>query len=348
MHLTSLQSMHYRNLRTPRLEPATGITAIVGANAAGKSNILEAAYLALTGSLARGTLAEAVRLGQSEAFVGATVAYRHGSSTVKIGLKAGHKAILLDGQKIRALELAKTFAAVFISPEDISLVQGAPSQRRRFLDSLLAKLSLRYALVLREYGKVLEQRNAVLKHNPQDATLRVWDKKFIELGTEINQTRQRAVQKINELANKNYQDIAGTEKTLRVALDLSYEAESLEAALEQHRSEERARRITPIGPHRDELALQLNGHEVRRYGSRGEARTSALALRVSEYQLLEEKHGEAPVLLLDDFGAELDKERRAFLLQLAAAAPQALVTGTDAPPRYDRLWQVNNGVISSA
>ena len=345
MLLSALSQLNYRNLLTPRLELSPGVTAIIGGNAAGKSNLLEAAYLATTGELPGGRIAPVVRLGQSEGFVGARLSHQGGVSTIEVGLTPGKKLLRLDGQPVRALELAKVSAAVLLTPEDAALVHGAPSQRRHYLDSLLSRLSLRYAYLHRDYLRVLEQRNALLKQPYAEAALSVWSEKFVELGEEINQLRLRAARRLAELAGASYAEIAADGKQLGVAL--SHDGQPLAAALATSREEERARGITVVGPHRDDLILTLDGHLLQSYGSRGEARTTALALRVAEYRLLSSKHGEAPLLLIDDFTAELDRYRRDYLLALAAATPQALVAGTEPPPRAAQRLTITGGVINA-
>jgi len=343
--LSALSQLNYRNLLTPRLELSPGVTAIIGGNAAGKSNLLEAAYLATTGELPGGRIAPVVRLGQSEGFVSARLSHQGGVSTIEVGLTPGKKLLRLDGQPVRALELAKVSAAVLLTPEDAALVHGAPSQRRHYLDSLLSRLSLRYAYLHRDYLRVLEQRNALLKQPYAEAALSVWSEKFVELGEEINQLRLRAARRLAELAGASYAEIAADGKQLGVAL--SHDGQPLAAALATSREEERARGITVVGPHRDDLILTLDGHLLQSYGSRGEARTTALALRVAEYRLLSSKHGEAPLLLIDDFTAELDRYRRDYLLALAAATPQALVAGTEPPPRAAQRLTITGGVINA-
>lgn len=342
MLLRSLSQINFRNLRTPRLEFGPGVTAVVGQNASGKSNLLDAIYLGVSGELPSGKVAEALRLGEEEGFVGVKLERQDGLIGVEVGLAPGRKVIRLDGQLVRSYELARVAAAVLITPEDSELVHGSPSARRGYLDALLGKLSLRYALVLREYTRVVEQRNAALR-SPSDPTLEVWTEKFLELGEVINDLRRRAVARVAELARTTYAEIAQDGKVFGVALGSADVA--LSEALERARPEERARGVTVVGPHRDELLLTLDGHSVQAYGSRGEARTAALALRVAEYRLLLDKHGEAPVLLLDDFTAELDAGRRAYLLSLAAETPQAVVTGTEAPPQYQACYAVAAGVV---
>jgi len=340
--LQSLAQLNFRNLLTPRLEFSPGITAVVGQNASGKSNLLTALYLGCTGDLPAGKIAETVRLGETEGFVGVKIEREDGVTTVEVGLAPGRKVIRMDGQTVRSMDVARFSAAVLVTPEDTDLIHGSPSGRRAYLDTLLSRLSLRYALLLREYNRVVEQRNAVLKSGYADPTLEVWTTKFLDLGTEIMSLRERAVGRVAAIACQTYQEIAGGSKQLSVKL-ASSEFAPLAERLSVSRPEERARGVTVVGPHRDDLVLELDGNSVQAFGSRGEARTTSLSLRVAEYQLLQEKHKEAPILLLDDFTAELDANRRAYLLELAANTPQAVVSGTETPPQYDALYHVSGG-----
>ena len=347
MRLQSLSQINFRNLLTPRLEFSPGITAIVGANAAGKSNLLAALYLGCTGEVPSGKIVESVKLGEAEGYVNVHVERDDGITSIEIGLAPGRKVVRLDGQTVRSLDVARVAAAVLIKPEDGDLIHGSPSLRRGYLDALLSKVSLRYALLLREYSRVVEQRNAALKVRGEDPTLSVWTDKFLELGSEIMDLRIRAMKRISSIAQASYHDVAADSKTLCVSLQ-SKSSETLQEQLNATSQEERARGVTVVGPHRDDVLLTLDDHSVQAYGSRGEARTASLALRIAEYQLLLEKHGEAPILLLDDFTAELDAKRRAFVLELAANTPQAIVTGTETPPQYDALFQVAGGQVSRA
>ena len=347
VRLQSLSQINFRNLLTPRLEFGAGITTIVGANAAGKSNLLAALYLGCTGEVPSGKIVESVRLGEAEGYVNVHVERDDGVTSIEIGLAPGRKVVRLDGQTVRAFDVARVAAAVLITPEDGDLIHGSPSLRRAYLDGLLSKVSLRYALLLREYSRVVEQRNAALKHaRGEDPTLDVWTDKFLELGSEIMNLRIRAMARISEIAAESYHDVAADSKKLCVRLQSEASDLDLRESLEASRQEERARGVTVVGPHRDDMLLTLDTHSVQAYGSRGEARTASLALRIAEYQLLLEKHGEAPILLLDDFTAELDAKRRAFVLELAANTPQAIVTGTETPPQYDALYQVSGGQFS--
>lgn len=343
--LRSLTQINFRNLATPKLETCAGLTAIFGSNAAGKSNLLEACYLGLTGELPGGKIAENVRIGEEQGFVGTLLDHDDGSSSIEVGLSPGRKTLKLDGHTARVVDISRISAAVLITPEDAELVHGSPSQRRAYLDSLLGRLSPRYSVVSRAFARVLEQRNAALRSGFDDTGVEVWSDRFVELGQEIDELRERAVVRIAELAAAAYQAIAGSATHLSVGLQRSWEG-SLAEALRESRHEERARGTTVVGPQRSDLRLELDGHSAQAYASRGEARTVALALRVAEFRLLEQRHEETPVLLLDDFSAELDPSRRAYLLQLVRAANQALVTGTEPPPEYDSLLRIEGGAVS--
>lgn len=349
MILRSLAQLNFRNLATPRLAFAAGVTAVVGKNAAGKSNLLDAIYLGCTGDLPGGTIQESLRIGTEEGYVGVEVSHDEGTSKIEVGLAPGRKVLKLDGQHARAIDVSRVATAVLVTPEDADLVHGSPSGRRGYLDQLLGRLSPRYAVILREYQRVVEQRNALLKttwkHAGNDAGLDIWTERFVALGDEIDDLRRRAVERIDELAASTYTEIAAGEKRLSVRLERSHSAAGLAEALERTADEERARGVTVVGPHRDDVALELDGHSVQAYGSRGEARTAALALRVAEYRLLTEKHGEPPVLLLDDFTAELDASRREYLLALTASTPQAVVSGTEPPPHADQALAVQKGHV---
>ncbi len=346
MLLETLSQLNYRNLQAPKIEFSEGINAIVGNNASGKSNILEAVYLTCTGSLPSAKIAQAINWEKTQAFVSSQLRHQDGISKIEIGLNAGRKTIRVDGQSIQAVELARSVAAVLIAPADSELVYGSPAIRRRYIDSLLSKLSLRYAILLREYYRVLEQRNAILKNYPNNPTLEVWSEKFINLGNEIMSLRQRVLKRIADVVKTSYQEISRGDKTLEPTLQSGNKQPDLEAALLEKTNEERVRKVTVVGPHRDDLLLKLAGYSIQSFGSRGEARTTALSLRIAEYQLLTEKHNEPPILLIDDFSAELDLSRRNYLLNLAASTPQTLVSGTEAPPKFDKLFHILDGKLS--
>lgn len=351
MLLQLLTQISFRNLHTPTVNLEPGLSIISGANGAGKSNFLAACYLAMTGELPSARIADAIRLGQEEAFVSARFTHNDGESLVEIGLAPGRKQIRLDGNIVRTEQLSAVAAAVLITPEDAGLVHGSPSGRRSWLDSLLVRMSQRYARLLAEYQRVLAQRNAFLRQGWTDASLDVWSEKFVQLGTEIESLRARAMTRTAPLAAAAYFDITeGGTSTERRELSMALASTGrapLDEALAASQAEERSRGVTVVGPHRDDIELNLAGSSVQAFGSRGEARTVALALKVAEFRLLAERHGEDPLLLIDDFTAELDADRRGFLLGLTGSVEQVLATSTDAPEvPYDNWFVIEAGSLS--
>jgi DNA replication and repair protein RecF len=348
MRVRALRQINLRNLVSERLTFEDGVTAVVGPNAAGKSNLLAAIALGAGGGLDSGTIDAALRFGADEGYLRLDLESRDGPRRVEIALAPGRKTIRLDGHGVRVAELARIGGVVRLGPEDADLVHGAPARRRAFLDDLLSRTSLRYALVVRAYGRVVAQRNALLKSAADPASLSVWDERFLELGREVEDLRARAIAVLAPRAAAAYDHVAGAPAGFAVALARSHDADDLAAALTASRADERARAVTVVGPHRDDLRLTIAERAVQVYGSRGEARTAALALRVAEFELLEARHGVPPLLLLDDAHAELDPGRRAYLAELASRTPQAIITGTEPPARYDRLWYVDAGRVTSA
>lgn len=340
--LRAVQLLNYRNLESNRVTFGPGLTGVVGGNGQGKTNLQEAIFLALTGVLEVSRIETAIKLGEKEAFIGVELEREDGVTRLEVGLAPGKKLAKVDGNRVRSAELARHGAAVWIRPEDAELVHGSPSRRRAFLDGLVSRMSPRYAQVLALYERTLTQRNAVLKH-AELAGLEVWDTRLAELGQEIMNLRRRAVGRLAGLARDAHVGLAGNGKHLELILTETAPVEGFLEVLQSKRREELARGTTAIGPHRDDLSIRLADLDADEYASRGEARTIALALRKAEFDLFTEKFGEPPVLLVDDFTAELDKDRRVHLLELVGRAPQAIVTGTEAPPDARHILEMDAG-----
>lgn len=329
MRIRSIRQLNYRNLSFSEMEFPAGIIAITGENAAGKSNVLEALYLAATGELPSGQLAHTVRTGETEGFVGIVIETARGIREITVGFAPGRRQLRLDNQLTTSAELAKHFTAVLMNPEDNDLIHGPPAGRRRYIDSLLSRISLRYALMMREYLRVVEQRNAILKGGGiNDPTFELWTDQFIQLGTEIDNVRSRLISRLTPLVTEVYTSVSNKPDVVHTELLLKREVPDLAEAVRAHRAEEIARRVTVVGPHRDDVLFTINDYPVATHGSRGEGRSVALALKIAELRLLTEKHGEAPVLLMDDFTAELDANRQRAVLQVANEATQSFITGT--------------------
>ena len=340
MRLLALTTLHYRNLVPVTLNLPAGLVSIAGRNGAGKTNLLEAAYLVLTGLTDAGRLEQLVARGETEAYVRADLERTDGVSVLEVGLGRGRRSAKVDGVRVKSGDLPRG-TAVWIRPEDSELVLGSPGGRRAFLDALLSRLSARYAHALTLYERHLAQRNAALRATETWA-MDVWDTKLVEFGSEILTLRRRILTRLEPLAQEAHAALGG-HKVLTLRLAESTTPDSFLADLSRRRDEELARGVTLSGPHRDDLLVQLDEFSAVDYASRGEARTIALALRKAELDLLTERFGEPPVLLIDDWTAELDVHRRAFLLDVARALPQALITGTEAVPGASVCYRAHEG-----
>ena len=351
VELTSLSLTNFRSFRTLELTLDRGLTVLAGENAQGKSNLLEAVYLLAIGKSQRAAVErelvswEAAEAG-GYAIVAATVRRAGDAVEIRLGLDCGGgrtntvvKRIRVNGVPKRASDLVGVLSAVLFSASDIDLAYGAPQGRRRYLDVLLSQTSRRYVHGLQRYLRVLGQRNAVLRSmrdgRAGEDELAAWDPPLCEQGAAVLAARHGAFERLAPLAAEAFERLAGTGPALAVdyvATVGPHEAgaaptpEAFAAALERSRRQERAAGMTVVGPHRDDIRLALDGVEVAKHASRGQARLVALALRLAEARLLDERRGDPPVILLDDILSELDERRRRLVLEEALGYPQVLLT----------------------
>ncbi|MBM4426187.1 MAG: DNA replication/repair protein RecF [Chloroflexi bacterium] len=292
------------------------------------------------------------------------------------------KEILLDGAKRHANDVIGHFNAVIFVPQMSQIIEGGPDERRRYLNLALAQTVPAYARVLSEYSQALTQRNALLKSLGEGLgnsnQLQVWDEALVKFGAQIILWRIQAVQEIERLASRIHHELTRGAEILRFAyepaydplpkpngqlglkLDTAIDRSALElneiqdgflARLKEIRSEEIARGVTTIGPHRDDLRFIINKADVSDYGSRGQIRTTLLALKLAEVEWMKERTGETPVILLDEVMAELDTSRRADLLKYVGEDQQVLFTTTDLAlfspevTNAAEIWDVKNGVV---
>ncbi len=397
MLLNHLSLTNFRNFARLELDIPTGATILVGANAQGKTSLLEAIYYLTGASSAHATsdrqLINFLAQEQPQAFARlvAEVEAHNRLQRIEIRLTlenlAGEfrprKEILINGLPKRMRELAGTFNAVLFLPQDMEIVEGSPSNRRRYLDSTLVQADPAYAASLSDYSKVVSQRNALLK-NLQDrrnnnSQLDFWDEQLSDLGATLIRARALALHELERLAAPIQEQLTQAKEDLQVRYLPSYDPISTPegqlnlpidsrldrttigredvrqgflTALGANREEELARGVTTIGPHRDDFSLLSQGIDLRLYGSRGQNRTAMLALKLAEIQWLEERTGEMPILLLDEVLAELDAARRADLLARIQPARQAILTAadlsmfTDAFQQAASLWTVHAGTIA--
>ncbi|MFI2453519.1 DNA replication/repair protein RecF [Streptomyces sp. NPDC019539] len=344
-HLSLADFRSYARVEVP-LEP--GVTAFVGANGQGKTNLVEAVgYLATLGSHRVASDAPLVRMGAERAVIRAAVTQGERSQLVELELNPGkaNRARINRSSQVKPRDVLGIIRTVLFAPEDLALVKGDPGERRRFLDELITARSPRMAGVRSDYERVLKQRNTLLKsaamarrHGGRSmdlSTLDVWDQHLAGAGAELLARRLDLIATLQPLTDKAYEQLApgGGPVTLEYRgsaggspADSREELyERLVAALGETRKQEIERGVTLVGPHRDELLLKLGEMPAKGYASHGESWSYALSLRLASYDLLRAE-GNEPVLVLDDVFAELDARRRERLAELVAPGEQVLVT----------------------
>ncbi|WP_372727223.1 DNA replication/repair protein RecF [Nocardioides sp.] len=386
MYVSHLSLHDFRSYATADVPLEPGVTAFIGRNGQGKTNLVEAIdYLSRLSSHRVATDAPLVRAGADQAVVRAAVVRDGRTAVLEIELNPGraNRARVNKSPLPRARDLVGLVRTVVFSPEDLTLVKGDPSDRRRFLDDLLVLRTPRLAGVRADYDRVLRQRNSLLKtmgaarrggRGQQEsamATLAVWDDHLAGTGAELLAERLQLVDDLRPYLGKAYETVArgasrdDAEITYKPSFELPAGAgraeltEALLAEVERRRNDEIDRGISLVGPHRDELLLTL-GHgpgdstsegprlPVKGYASHGESWSFALALRLASYDLLR-ADGDDPILILDDVFAELDTERRGQLAALVAGAEQVLVTAAVAADVPEVLagtrYLVGNGEV---
>jgi DNA replication and repair protein RecF len=353
MHLAHLRLRDFRNYARLDADFSPGFHLLLGDNAQGKTNILEAIYLVATLRSFRGVgSAQMVRHGQKGYFVGATVVGQ-GEHETKMYWSARERSLVLDGQSVRKLtDYLGVLRTVIFCTEDLQLIKGSGRNRRRFLDLLLAQTYPSYLPVLQRYARALRARNALLKQLvPDPAALESFSRELIQAGDHIIRWRRELVPLFAPLAWQACQAISNQAEELQLAYLPSVKTD-FAVELAQSRARERTFRSTLIGPHRDDLALNLNDRSVAQFGSEGQKRTLAIALKMAQAEHLTAIHGSPPVLLIDDIMGELDLKRRSGLLPLLQRAHhakgQVFMTATEENwpeelGRDVRKWTVHQG-----
>ncbi len=366
MIVTHLSLSDFRNYRTAEVPLAGGPNLFVGSNGQGKTNLVESlGYLSTLGSHRISTDHAMIRQGMDAAIIRARLEHdgRQVLAEVQIN-RTGMNRAQINRSVIKTRELPRYFSSVLFAPEDLSLIRGEPSGRRRFLDELLVLLSPRYSGVMTDYERVLKQRNSLLKSARasgikanQLTTLEIWDERLIALGSELIEARTGLVAQLLPDLTAAYESIAGEDHHATVSSYLTISdpdaagsegddedgmkhtrrgedpvtateaASGFRLALDRLRRKELDRGITLVGPHRDDLVLELNGLPAKGYASHGESWSFALSLKLASAQLLrrESTTGD-PVLMLDDVFAELDESRRARLAAAVHGFEQVLIT----------------------
>ena len=367
MHVSHLTLHDFRSYADVEVPLEAGVTAFVGRNGQGKTNLVEAIdYLSRLSSHRVASDTPLVRAGAEQAIVRAAVVKEGRTAVLEVELNPGraNRGRINKSTLPRVRDLVGLVRTVVFSPEDLALVKGDPSERRRFLDDLLVLRTPRLAGVRADHDRVLKQRNSLLKtaragnRAAAEATLDVWDDHLARVGSELLAARLRLVTDLAPYVGKAYATVArgATRDDARIAYrssvplpeagtgaagaegvgdpDAAALVPAFLAALAERRRDEMDRGVSLVGPHRDELVMSIGELPVKGYASHGESWSAALALRLASFDLLRDD-GDDPILILDDVFAELDVERREQLAALVAGAEQVLVTAAveaDVPP----------------
>jgi DNA replication and repair protein RecF len=364
MYLAGLWLTDFRCYREAQLELAPGVTVVSGANAQGKTSLLEAVSWVATGASFRGVLdAALVRTGCESAIVRAQVVDGARTQLLEAEIRAnGRNRVRVNQQTLRrAQDRAELLRVTVFSPDDLQLVKGGPAGRRGYLDDLLVSIAPRYAAVRVDYERVLRQRNALLRHGVHDSddrhTLDVFDAQLARAGAELTRGRLRLLERLTPVVDEAYRELAGNAVPITAVYEsawLGADADEPEpaflVALQERRRAEQERRVTLAGPHRDEWRLQIGALDSRVHSSQGEQRTLALALRVAGHRLGTDVTGTPPVLLLDDVFSELDEHRTAALLANLDAGQTLVTTAGPVPTvlRAEQVVRVDAGRLQAA
>lgn len=355
MHLAHLRLRDFRNYARLDVDFAPGFHLLLGDNAQGKTNILEAIYLIATLRSFRGVGgAQMIRHGQKGYFVGGKVVGQ-GEHEVKMYWSSPERSLSLDARPVRKLtDYLGVLRTVVFCTEDLQLVKGVARARRRFLDLLLSQTYPAYLPLLQRYTRALRARNALLKQpRPDPAALDGFSRELVKSGEEIIRLRRELVPKFSPLARLAYRCISSEAEELRLEY-LPSVKQDFSVELAQSRQRESAYRSTLIGPHRDDFQLLLDDHSAAQFGSEGQKRTLAITLKLAQAEYLTGLHGSPPVLLIDDIMGELDVKRRGGFLPLLQRAQQSsgqvFMTVTEEnwpeePGRELQHWRVKDGTL---
>ncbi len=368
MFLKTLSLRNFRNYKDIYVDFTAPKTILLGNNAQGKSNLLEAVELLATLKTHRTSRdKDLVNNQESFAQVSANLKRETGVSQLILTLRRnGRRTVNLNSENLRRqMDFLGVLNAVQFSSLDMELVRGGPEGRRSWLDTLLVQLEPVYAHILQQYQKVLRQRNAFLKNQKENlkdnlsekslqSQLALWDSQLVTAGTRVIRRRERAIKRLAPIARLWHSNISGSTENLQISYApniplLDNHPEQVQQAfldkIKQRAVAEMHQGTTLVGPHRDEIELNINYTPARQYGSQGQQRTLVLALKLAELQLIEEVVGEPPLLLLDDVLAELDPSRQNQLLDAIQDRFQTLITTTHLGS-FDSQWLNSSQILT--
>lgn len=322
MIIKSIELCNFRNYEREEFQFHEGTNVLYGDNAQGKTNVLEAIFVGGTTKSHKGSKdADMIMKGKEESHIRYFVEKNDCTFKVEIHMKRGKaKGIAIDGLPITSSkDLMGLCNIIFFSPEDLSIIKDGPEQRRRFMNMELCQLNKAYLYYLTQYKKVLKQRNILLKQIQKNEslknTLEIWDNQLVEYGTKIIKIREEFVDEIGRIMKEKHRNLTGGQEEIEVNYKPNCQSQDLGRRLFMEGDRDVLLGTTTVGPHRDDMIFYIGGQEIKTYGSQGQKRTAALSLKMAEIEIVENKIGEKPILLLDDVLSELDRSRQNYLLE---------------------------------
>ena len=341
MHIRTISLRNFRNFSKAGVEFGRNRNLILGANAQGKTNLLEAIHILGVGRSHRDRRdANLVKFGESLYRIEGSFEHIGVKTTIEVAWNQERKRIRINGKEARPTNLIGLVGVVVSSPDDIDLIKGSPGFRRTFLDMAISQTSKEYLSDLQDYVRAVTQRNSLLRsiaeRTAERSEVEIWDRSVIEAGTKVAGARVAYLQQIQPKVDHSYAFISGT----RVSAELNYEPrgyslrdglsirDGLSAAFKRCKEMELVKGYTMVGPHLDDFRFLSNGRDIRQFGSEGEQRTAVLALRCAEIEVLNDRLGRYPIVLLDDVFAELDSGRSKALTALISSFDQIILTSS--------------------
>ncbi len=357
MIIKSLELEKYRNYDNLYIEFDKGTTILTGENAQGKTNILEAIYLSSNTKSHKGSKdAEIVKFDADEGHVRTILNKNEEDVRIDIHLRKGKsKGIAVNLEKLRkASELIGIINVVLFSPEDLNIIKGGPAYRRSFLDMQICQLDSSYVFNLSNYNKIIEQRNKLLKdiyfQPALKETLFIWDSQLQSYGGNVINKRDSFIKELNEIIKEIHLKLTDGKENIELLYEPNIKADEIESSLKLNAEKDLRSKITSVGPHRDDFVINVNGIDVRKFGSQGQQRTAALSLKLAEIEIIKKNTNDKPILLLDDVLSELDSGRRNMLLE-SINDIQTIITCTGLDDfinerfTINRVYKVSNGTI---
>ena len=357
MIIKSLELKDFRNYKELKIDFDSGVNILYGDNAQGKTNVLEAVYFtATTRSHNSSKDKDVINFDAEEAHIKTIIDKEGLERRIDMHLRrARSKGIAVDKVRLKkAVELLGILNIVLFSPEDLSIIKNAPSERRHFVDMELCQLDQIYLYDLNNYNKIINQRNRLLKdvhfNSEYRDMIKIWDNQLLSYGIKIINRREKFIEQLNNIIEEIHGKLSGEREKLKIKYAPHVTADEFEDKLKNSLERDIKLKMTGTGPHRDDFIFYSNDIDIRVYGSQGQQRTAALSLKLSEIELVKQITRDNPVLLLDDVLSELDSNRQTYLLNNIGGI-QTIITCTGLDDfvnnrfEYDKVFKVNNGTI---